>query len=233
MTIGIYKLNFKNTDKVYIGQSNNIEYRYAGHLRSFKDNEASIKMQEAYNIYGIPEYEILIECTLEEIDKYENEAIDIFNSVNNGFNSFSSSIRYDSTQYGSNNVRAIYSEELIIKVFNMLVADTNILYKDIAEITGVSYGTINMIAHGGNHKWLSKIFPDKYKILLSKIGTRKGNCKSAKSQGIEYPTILSPEKLEYSISNAREFARLHNLDQSALLRVLKGVAKSHKGWKLA
>ena len=231
MTIGIYKLNFSGTDKVYIGQSNNIEYRYSGHLRSFRDKEASIKMQEAYILYGIPTYEILIECVEEELD--ENEAIAIFNSVVNGFNSVSFSIRYESEQYGSNNGRAVYSNEAIINVFNILVDNPDILYKDIVKLTGVSYGTINMIAHGGNHKWLAKEYPDKYSILLSRIGKRKNNCKSAKAQNIEYPEILSPEKAVYTISNAREFAREHSLDQSALLRVLKGKAKTHKGWTLA
>ena len=232
MTIGIYKLNFIGTDKVYIGQSNNMEYRYKGHLRSFIDKSASIKMQEAYSLYSNPTYSILIECVEEDLDINENEAIDIFDSVTNGFNSLSSSCKFISNQYGSNNARAIHSNETIIKVFNILIDNPDMLYKDIETLTGVSYGTINMIAHGGNHKWLAKEYPDKYSALLDRVGKRKNTCRSAKAQKISYPEIISPEKIIYTISNAREFAREHNLDQSALLRLLKGIAKTHKGWKL-
>lgn len=36
MTTGIYCLRFKGTDKVYVGQSNNIIYRFNQHIRSLK-----------------------------------------------------------------------------------------------------------------------------------------------------------------------------------------------------
>ena len=59
MTIGIYRLCFKNTDKCYIGQSTSIELRYKHHLNSFIVKKANPKMMEAYNTYGFPSLEIL------------------------------------------------------------------------------------------------------------------------------------------------------------------------------
>lgn len=86
MTIGIYKLDFANTDKVYIVQSINIEVRYKQHINLLRLNKSSIKLQEAYSLYGNPLLDILVECTKEEIYECEKESIEIFNSISNGFN---------------------------------------------------------------------------------------------------------------------------------------------------
>lgn len=87
MTIGIYRLIFPNTDKCYIGQSVNIERRYMQHLRSFELSSASAKLQNAYNMYGKPKLDILLDSIeVSELDTCENEAIEIFDSFHNGFN---------------------------------------------------------------------------------------------------------------------------------------------------
>ena len=44
MTIGIYRLVFKDTDKCYIGQSVHIEKRFKDHLNSFKTETATTKL---------------------------------------------------------------------------------------------------------------------------------------------------------------------------------------------
>ena len=58
MTIGIYKLIFSDVD-TYIGQSIDIEKRFKQHIYNFKNNLASIKLSEAYKVYGIPILEII------------------------------------------------------------------------------------------------------------------------------------------------------------------------------
>jgi hypothetical protein len=55
----------------------------------------------------------------------------------------------------------------------------------------------------------------------------------AKAQGIEYPPILSPEGIVYTIDNLSEFCRVYNLQTSNLRKVLNGARISHKGWVLA
>jgi len=86
MTIGIYKLNFKGTDKVYIGQSKNIESRFNSHISALRAGYSTKKLLEAYNSFGTPTIEILCECRIEELNDFENETIEIYNAVDNGFN---------------------------------------------------------------------------------------------------------------------------------------------------
>lgn len=232
MTCGIYKLNFKGTDKAYIGKSVNIEYRFTGHLRSFKRGEASKKMRNAYEQYGPPTLSILLECKEDDLSFNENKLIKEYNTIDEGFNTHDPSLGTIVYSRGDLNPRAKYSNAKIIECFDMLVDYPDMLFQEISEITGVTKGTISMIAHSGNHKWLSEYNPGKYATLLAAIGNRKASCKSAKNQGIEYPTLISPDNIPYTVSNVREFARKHGLDQSALGRVLNKKAKTHKGWHL-
>lgn len=64
MTCGIYLLRFTGLDKVYIGQSLNIEQRYRKHLQFLRnqDTKANYRMKAAYLLYGAPQLEILCEC---------------------------------------------------------------------------------------------------------------------------------------------------------------------------
>lgn len=234
MTIGIYKLNFKGTHKVYIGKSLNIEKRFKGHIRSFKIGEASKKMFEAYSIYGEPTICILKALETEVgIDEEENHYISQYNAVIDGFNSRKESVGKVPSSCGELNHKSKYSNIKILECFNLLVDAPDMLFSDISNITTVPIGTITMLSRGVNHKWISEYYPEKYAKLLSLIGTRKTTCKTCKAQGIVLPPILSPEGEIHIIESIREFARTYNLDQSALGRVLHGKAKTHKGWKLA
>lgn len=233
MTTGIYALKFSGTDKVYIGKSRNIEKRFSDHKYSFKNNKASIKMQEAYRELGIPTLEILCECSIEELNKYENEAIEIFNSFNNGFNSleFAEDMPFPDNK-GEKHGRAKYTNEQIIEVFNLLVNNQEKSFKEIEDITKVLIGTIERISCLKNHIWLEQEFPEEYNILKSLKGTRNKS-KTAKDMGIKYPIIKSPEGIQYTVENTNKFAREHKLNQSNLCRLLNKKQTTHKGWKLA
>jgi len=232
MSCGIYALKFKGTDKVYIGQSVNIEYRYKKHIQSLKRNSSNYKLQNAYNEYGIPKLDILVEINKEDLNSYENETIQIYNSVINGFNIAEYA---DIHSEGDKNPASKYSNEQIYKVFNLLL-DLSYRYKDIELLTNVSISTIRHIANGEAHTWLKDKYPDNYKILESYKGSlRQQATNSSYQKGITYPNIVSPSGQEYSITNVSAFAREHNLDPSSLRKVLTKTPKylTHKGWKLA
>lgn len=230
MTIGIYLLRFKGTDKVYVGQSLRIEERLTKHKYKLANNIASSKLQQAYSLYGAPYLEILLECTLEDnLDILENEAINIFNSVNNGFNSNSKAGGGGTGLQGIAHPNSKYSKEIIITVFKNLLID--IPFKNIAKTTGVEISTIRDISKGKSHKWLASIYPEDYECLLSLIHNRVYN--TAKHKNIEYPPILSPDNTVHTITNLSEFAREHNLNKSHLCGVLNKLRKTHKGWSLA
>lgn len=232
MTTGIYILKFKGTDKVYVGQSTDIELRYRMHKTTLKNNKSSKKLQEAYDCYGMPVLEIIAECSIEELDILENQAIEIYDSVNNGFNTMSES-GHRTILKGDMAGNSKYSNELVEEVFEYLV-DNNLTHAEIIDITGISRGALADISSGISHKWLQEKYPAKYtKLIQLKGTTRKASKNNATTKGIVYPKIMSPDGIVYNIESLRGFCKQHNLNHGALGEVLRGFRKQHKGWKVA
>lgn len=230
MIIGIYKLSFNGTNKVYIGQSTNIRLRYNMHKTSLKNNKSSKKLQEAYTLFGMPILEILIECDVEELNELEKEAIILYDSVNNGFNTFDDAT-HRSILHGELAGNSKYSNELIIEVFNYLV-ENKLTHREIIDITGISRGALADISSGVSHKWLKDLYPEEYDILIQLKGTIRKSNKNIKNT--TYPLVLSPDNIIYSITpSLRGFCRQHNLNHGGLGEVLRGHKKEYKGWKIA
>lgn len=101
--IGIYKITNKLNNKVYIGQSNNVLRRLNEHKRQRK-----VDIDSYINVLGVDnfEFEILEECSKEELDKKEQQYIEQYNSVEDGYN----------IQQGEGNGRAKLTEDDIIKI---------------------------------------------------------------------------------------------------------------------
>lgn len=238
MTIGIYRLVFPNTNKVYVGQSVNIEKRFLQHLHNMRNNLANYKLNEAYKVYGKPTLDILVECRIDELDECEDESIEIFNSVNNGFNIYSYANQVPSSNKGADAANSKYSKLQILEVFELLVHHTELSSLQIEKITKVSSSVISKISCGTLHTWLKEEYPDKYVVLLDLVGARSkartivSDKLSAKSQGIHYPSIMDTLGNKYIVENAYRFAREHNLAGNHLTEVLNGHRKSHKGWVL-
>lgn len=221
MTCGIYKLNFKGTSKVYIGQSLNIEVRFMHHIYCIKEGRASTKIREAVSLYGLPTMELLEEC---QLDSLEKEIIQIYNSVKDGFNTRSEAYGGTNLQ-GENSALSIYPNDLVEEVFILLIGEY-IPFKEISSITGVSISVIENISRLKSHIWLKDKYPDKYLILEKLKGNRVLNGSTAKGRGIAYPPIQSPIGIAYyDIPNAKEFAMLHTLNHSRLVgreKLIKG-----------
>jgi hypothetical protein len=232
MACGIYKLNFKGTNKVYIGQSNNIYHRYSQHLTKLANNAASRVLQEAYNQYGKPSIEILLECAEDELDDNETAAISVFDSVSNGFNTLKCATDIPRL-VGDEHGRALYSNDLIVSAMLAIINNPSLMLPKVAKLVGVSVDNLYLIANGTNHRWLSSVYPEEYNKMLQLNGTRRASSQSASNRGVVYPKVLSPEGVEYAIENIKGFSREHNLDDGHLGKVLHSKAKSHKGWKLA
>lgn len=237
MTCGIYKLSFKDTNQCYIGQSVNIEYRYTQHLYKLKNSTSSKKLQEAYHLYGIPELEILVECKKEQLTAEEKEAIEIFDSVNNGFNTYTENrgIPAEMRARGEDSPSSIYSNAQIVEVLNYLIDQPRLTALDISNETGVNSHTIRAIAALTQHAWLKTLYPEKYKKLEDLKGLKQKSYKyDSKARGINHPSLISPDGTIYSdIENVKKFCLEHGLIPSNLGMVLKGTRMTHKGWKLA
>jgi group I intron endonuclease len=231
MITGIYRLCFKNTNKVYIGQSTDIYLRYNIHKTNLRANKSSKKLQDAYTKYGLPTLDILVECCKKDLNKLEAEAIEIFDSIVNGFNTIDGNT-HRSELKGELAGNAKYSNELVEEVFIYLV-DNKLTHKEITEITGVSRGAISDISAGFTHRWLQEKYPKMYLDLLSLKGyARKSNKNTAKVHGKVYPEITSPEGVVFTVSSLRGFCREHNLNHGSLGEVLRGHKAQYKGWKI-
>jgi group I intron endonuclease len=231
MTCGIYKLSFNGTDKVYIGQSENIEERYYKHLWNLKNNKSSKKLQEAFKLYGLPLLEILTDCSKSELNELENMAISLYNSYINGLNGVETAESMP-TYFGENNGNAKYTKEQYLQVATLL-CDAKHTAKYISKTTGVSEFVIKHISKGENNSWIKEEYPEIWNKISLLKGNRKSTTNSAKSMGIVYPPIVSPDGKIYTVDNINAFAREHSLAASALYNVLKSIRKTHKGWKLA
>jgi hypothetical protein len=231
-TTGIYALNFNSGASVYVGQSQNIERRISRHKNDMqKQNHYNYRIQEAYNLYGLPEGVILEECVYDEkfLNSRENFWIDEFDCCRNGLNLRD---KDESALRGVNSNAARYTRDQILKVFELLLNASN-SSKYIESITGVPAGNVNCIARSASHLWLKEEFPEKYKVLESLVGKRVGLSHTLGSRGKVWPVLVSPDGKQYSgIVNLKGFCTEHNIPYDQVHRVCKGRTNSAHGWSV-
>ncbi len=228
MTCGIYALSFNSTDKVYIGQSVNIELRFKAHLKNFNAATASSKLLAAFYMYGIPNLHILLTCKTEELDNLEIELIKEFDSINNGFNILDGNTPGGQGYMACN---SIYTREQILNIFDMLCNGST--REQVSERLNIPVGSVGNILSGSSHLWLKEEFPDKYDQMRKQAKTKCSLKNCAKGRGFNYPPIISPKGVIYKdIENVAEFARNNGLDRAAISRVLRNKYPVHKGWRL-
>ena len=106
--IGIYKITNNINGKIYVGQSNNIQRRFLEHKN--RGTTSRIPVDIAIQKYGKENFsfEVIEECTIEQLNQKETYWISYFNSVENGYNC---SVGGDQQSIGSNNGRTILTED--------------------------------------------------------------------------------------------------------------------------
>lgn len=83
--IGIYILEFSNGAK-YIGQSNNIPRRIEEHMEDLRGVHRNKKLRAAYASCGAPNYRVLEECSLAQLNNLEIKWIAHYDTFRNGCN---------------------------------------------------------------------------------------------------------------------------------------------------
>ncbi len=232
MICGIYLGAPKSAsiDKVYIGQSNDIEDRIARHNYNMRKGTHYKKVQDAYNEYGEFEWEVLEECSEESLHVKEKYYIKLFNACNNGFNTYEDSSSAP-ILYGVNNGNVRIEEIHLYKK----ILDTTIMYPSysrdkIAELCNSRGHVVSHIWYGASCKWLGDLYPVEYAKVVALQGSRHVGGKSASMQNITYPTILDTAFAEYTVDNVRQFASDHSLDKGDLSNVLNMKVASIQGW---
>jgi hypothetical protein len=237
MTCGIYKLVFEGTDKVYIGQSVNIEKRYTQHLTDYRNNRSAEKLLFAFDSYGIPKLVIEHICSIEELDDLEIRTISKYNSVLNGFNFYSSPYEFICKR-GTEAGGSKYSKDLILDCLMYLSISGKT--KSDAELEfGIKVATLDNILGQIQHHWIMEHYSElltkvkhqvREAVRASKININKVGL-SVKGKGIKYPKVVSPEGKTYIVDNINEFAQIHSsISKSSLHRLLSGQTRKTKGW---
>jgi hypothetical protein len=218
----IYKLDFPNDNRTYIGKTTQgIKVRLAEHLKLLRyGTHHSKKLQEAWPTCGEPTISILAEVEEGSNDK-EIELISLYNSFIDGFNGNAGG---GNTGFGHSHCAAKYHKEDYEAILHFL-ATTSWSAKEIANELEVSQKVVESIMCGNSHKNLSTEYPELYNTATSK--TRKGHY-----QVRQRPDIVDPSGNRHQVFNVKEFAEKFNLVYSCLLAVINGKRNSTAGWSL-
>ena len=139
---GIYKLNYDN-GKIYIGQALSIYSRAIEHNskniqicdQALKKHQASIEVLEIVN-------DIL------QLENVENKWINYYNATdkNIGYNILNQGNA--SGKRGTENCNASFNKDQLNEIVNLLINETKLSYKDIANLYSVDQTTILRISQG-------------------------------------------------------------------------------------
>lgn len=138
---GIYKIENILNNKIYIGQSINIEKRWKAHKKAAFDNKATeyeYPLYRAMRKYGVDNFvfDIIEECESHILNDREKYWIKYYNSFFNGYNQ---TLGGDCTKREK--------KEKILKIFYLL-ENTNMTMLDISKECQISYEMVQGINTG-------------------------------------------------------------------------------------
>lgn len=142
--IGIYKITNKANGKVYIGQSTNIQKRWAAHKSDAfnpKSDGYDYPLYRAMRKYGVHNFlfEVLEECLSEQLDEKEIAFIKQYNAHGEG--------GYNQDDGGGNAIHGKLNFDDIAEIHKML-SGRKITMRQIAQMYNVHYNTIKTINNG-------------------------------------------------------------------------------------
>jgi predicted DNA-binding protein YlxM (UPF0122 family) len=202
--IGIYKISFDSGD-FYIGQTTSYDRRKQHHLSS--KGLGSPRLSKAFQIQPDPKFEILKECSIEELDLLEAKFIKELQPTLNMLPS-GSDIR------GLNHPRSKYSKQQLEKVMAFfLFSDRR--YSEIAEETGVAISTVHDVVKGRSHIWLINSID---KEVLEEAINRRNIFK-----------VYDIHNNCYEVNCINKFEKEHNIPKGTLSKA----THTSKGWSLS
>lgn len=231
MTIGIYALYWDKEDLVYIGQSQNILNRFIEHKSTMHSQKhTNYKVQDAYNLYGQPKLIILEVCKIVELNDLEIYWTIEFDSINSGLNIVEPGL----IGYGYNSSASKYSKLQLLLLFKELTRKNRTSSIRIAEKFNMEPSSVSLISFGKTHLWLKDKYPYLHKMMViyAKVSKDSGSNRQLSTKVDRLPIVVSPDGIEFEISNIKQFAKLNNLQASHLGSVIRKERKTHKGWKL-
>lgn len=146
--IGIYKITNLINQKVYIGQSVDIEKRWKTHKTHSLDyygEDFNCVFYKAIRKYGLENFsfEVIEECSKEELDEKEKYWIKFYNS----FLGFENCNGYNMTLGGNNSSSKVLTYSQAKEIQNLLL-NTRISQEEIGKLFNIHQGTVSYINRG-------------------------------------------------------------------------------------
>lgn len=182
--IGIYKITNKRNGKVYIGQATNVERRISEHKQTRTQT-----IDNYINVLGIDnfDFEILEECDKEELDNKEQEYIQKYDSINNGYNfqygGFNNSI-------GEGNGRSKLTEDIVYQMREAYALhDSPKDFYEKIKHTGISKSSFQAAWQGQSWSHIRpEVFTKENKEFYTKEHQREQNSLFTKEEVLKYRT---------------------------------------------
>lgn len=211
--IGIYKITNRINGKIYIGQSINIKFRWKQHEQEAKGERRNSLLYQAMRKYGLENFsfEVIEECSQENLNEREVYWIDYYNSFNEGYN-----MTPGGTEPSKVNIQEIYD-----------LWDAGYTLSDIVERTNVGKTSVN--------KYLNE-----YENYSAQESNRRGG-KKARETAIKNGKVITPQKniKQYDLwgnyirnwNTQNEIERKLEIDAETIGRCLKGKAIQAGGFQ--
>ena len=230
--IGIYKITNKINGHAYIGQSVNIQKRLTKH-KHYEQEDSHYPLYRAFQKYGIENFlfEILEECTIDELDNREIYWIQYYDTFKNGYNQTSggSGPRCCGQKLSINDVEEI--EQYLI--------NSNKTQSEIALLFKVSTETVQGINTGRYWARPNKQYPihdytkdtQEHKCCLCgvSISNRKAtmcpDCAHKQSRKVERPDAITLAQ-EIVETNFCAVGRKYGVSDNAIRKWCKGYGLS-------
>lgn len=231
MNTGIYEIRNIINSKCYVGSANSFIKRFNEHKRDLRKNEHhNAKLQRAWNKHGAENFEFnkIIICSKENLLMYEQRAIDIYDTVNNGYNILptagstigmihSSETKLKMSESAKGRIISIEQREKIGNASRGRIASNESRAKISAALKGVKkteQARLNMI--------------EAHKKRSPEIGLKISASKKGKKQSIEACNKMSEShKLRYATLKESGIAVNHSEETKAKISA-SHIGKKHK-----
>ena len=187
--IGIYKITKIENGKSYIGQSNDIERRFKEHK-----NKIDIPVEIAIQKYGAVafKFEIIEECSLEQLDEREIYWIAFYDTFNNDKKG------YNMTPGGGNYMKELWKDQ---EFRNKMCYAFSLARKRDWSNEEFAQNRLNSLLDGLNKAWEDPIWRENR--IKNMMGDKNSNAKSVKN--------LETNKIFTTIKEAAKWAGLKSV----------------------
>ena len=204
--------------KRYIGQSSQKDqqrlWEHKTHLK--KGTHQNIHLQRAWNKYTESNFviKVLKTCeTIDELNKLEEKYVSMYNTMDR--------------EYGYN-IRGPGDNKYMLKETKDRISKSKL---GVSVHTPESIERIRISSKNRVHTLESR--RKRSQKLKGYVWSEEIRNKWAQSHRKQtYPVLLSPDGVEYTLINATQFARDHNLLQQSVSKLVNHQLTHHKGWTL-